>query len=63
MHWLHAKLTLVILLFAYHGACGKLVRQFAQDQNKRSHVFYRWYNEMPVLVLIAVVILAVVRPF
>lgn len=63
MHWLHAKLTLVILLFAYHGVCGKLVRQFAKDQNKRSHVFYRWFNEMPVLVLVSVVILAVVKPF
>lgn len=63
MHWLHAKLTLVVLLFAYHGVCGRMVKTFAAGQNRRSHVFYRWFNELPVLVLIAVVILAVVRPF
>jgi len=63
MHWLHAKLTLVFLLFAYHGFCGKLLRQFANDANQRTHVFYRWFNELPVLILIAVVILAVVKPF
>jgi putative membrane protein len=63
MHWLHAKLTLVLLLFAYHGICGRMLRKFAADENERSHVFYRWFNELPVLVLVAVVILAVVRPF
>jgi len=63
MHWLHAKLTLVFLLFAYHGYCGRLVRVFKNDQNIRSHVFYRWFNELPVLILVAVVILVVVRPF
>ena len=63
MHWLHAKLLLVVLLFGYHGYCGKLLRQFAEDKNQHSHVFYRWFNELPVLVLIAVVILVVVKPF
>jgi len=63
MHWLHAKLCLVALLFAYHGYCGRLMRQFKNDANKHSHVFYRWFNELPVLVLISVVILAVVKPF
>ncbi|MDT8371447.1 MAG: protoporphyrinogen oxidase HemJ [Gammaproteobacteria bacterium] len=63
MHWLHAKLTLVLLLFGYHGYCGKLVKQFAHDDNQRTHVFYRWFNELPVLILITVVILAVVKPF
>ncbi len=63
MHWLHAKLLLVVLLFAYHGYCGKLLRQFAEDKNQRSHVFYRWFNELPVFILIAVVILVVVKPF
>ncbi|MDB2705314.1 protoporphyrinogen oxidase HemJ [Pseudomonadota bacterium] len=63
MHWLHAKLTLIILLFAYHGYCGKLVRTFKNDANQRSHVFYRWFNELPVIILIAVIILVVVRPF
>ncbi len=63
MHWLHAKLTLVFLLFAYHGYCGRLVRIFKNDDNQRSHVFYRWFNELPVVILIAVIILAVVKPF
>ncbi len=63
MGWLHAKLTLVILLFAYHGICGRMVKRFAADQNQRSHRFYRLFNELPVLVLIAVIILAVVKPF
>lgn len=63
MHWLHAKLTLVLLLFAYHGVCGRLLKRFAADKNQRSHTFYRWFNELPVLVLIAVIILAVVKPF
>ena len=63
MHWLHAKLSLVVLLFAYHGYCGRLLRQFKNDENQRSHIFYRWFNELPVLRLISVVILAVVKPF
>ncbi|MCX4193469.1 protoporphyrinogen oxidase HemJ [Methylophaga sp. OBS1] len=63
MGWLHAKLTLVILLFAYHGICGRMLKQFAADNNQRSHRFYRWFNEFPVLLLIAVIILAVVKPF
>ena len=63
MHWLHAKLTLVAVLLAYHFYCGKLVKQFRDDVNQRTHIFYRWFNEAPVLILIAVVILAVVRPF
>lgn len=63
MGWLHAKLTLVLLLFAYHGICGRMVKRFAADRNQHSHRFYRLFNELPVLVLIAVVILAVVKPF
>jgi len=63
MGWLHVKLALVLVLFGYHGACGKMVKTFARDDNQRSHVFYRWFNELPVLILIAVVILAVVKPF
>lgn len=61
--WLHAKLALVVLLIGYHLYCGHLVKVFRDDKNTRSHVFYRWFNEVPVLVLIAVVILAVVKPF
>ncbi|PCJ30317.1 MAG: TIGR00701 family protein [Gammaproteobacteria bacterium] len=63
MHWLHAKLTLVFVLFGYHGYCGKLLRQFKNDNNQHSPIFYRWFNEIPVLILVAVVILAVVKPF
>ncbi len=61
--WLHAKLLLVLLLIGYHFYCGYLVHVFRNDQNRRSHIFYRWFNEMPVLVLVAVVILAIVKPF
>jgi putative membrane protein len=60
--WLHTKVMLVVLLIAYHLYCGHLVTQFAADCNERSHVFYRWFNEFPVLILLAVVILAVVKP-
>ena len=62
-NWLYAKLFLVLVLIGYHYYCGKLVRQFAAGQNTHGHVFYRWFNEIPVLVLIAVVILVTVKPF
>lgn len=61
--WLHAKVALVTGLVAYHGYCGRLVAQFAADRNTRGHVFYRWFNELPVLILAAVTILVVVKPF
>ncbi len=61
--WLYAKLLLVILLIGYHHYCGRLVKQFAADKNTHGHVFYRWFNEIPVLMLIAIVILVVVKPF
>ncbi len=61
--WLHAKLLLIALLIVYHFYCGHLVKVFRDDQNTRSHVFYRWFNELPVFILLAVVILAVVKPF
>jgi len=61
--WMHAKLTLVILLVAYHLYCGHLVKVFAEDRNTRSHKFYRFFNEAPVLILTAVTILVVVKPF
>ena len=61
--WLHAKLVLVTLLIGYHWYCGKLLRDFRDDRNTRSHVFYRWFNEFPVLLLVAIVILVVVKPF
>jgi putative membrane protein len=61
--WLHAKLALVVLLIGYHHYCGRLLKEFAQGRNRHSHVWYRWFNEVPVLVLFAVVVLAVVKPF
>lgn len=61
--WLHAKLTLVVLLIGYHHVCGAQVKRFARGEKGRSHVFYRWFNEIPVLILLAVVILVVVKPF
>jgi protoporphyrinogen IX oxidase len=61
--WLQVKLVLVLILAGYHWYCGRLLRQFALDRNSRSHVFYRWFNELPVLILFAAVILAVVKPF
>lgn len=61
--WMHAKLTLVLLLVGYHFMCGVILRKFAQDINDKSHVFYRWFNEIPVLFLITIIVLVVVRPF
>ena len=61
--WLHAKLTLVAVLIAYHVYCGRLRADFRHDRNRRGHVFYRWLNEFPTVILIAVVILTVVKPF
>ncbi len=61
--WLHAKLVLVVILIGYHHACGSLLRKFEQGKNTRSHVWYRWFNEIPVLLLLAIVILVVVKPF
>ena len=61
--WLHTKLALVAVLIAYHGYCWKLMRDFKHDRNSRGHVFYRWVNEFPVLLLLGIVILVVVKPF
>ena len=61
--WLHAKLALVVLLIGYHHMCGAQLKRFARNENTRSHVFYRWFNEFPVLLLLAIVILVVVKPF
>jgi len=60
--WLTIKLGLIAVLIAYHVYCGKLFMDFKHDRNKHSHVYYRWFNEFPVLILVAVIILAVVRP-
>jgi putative membrane protein len=61
--WLHAKLAIVVLLIGYHHGCGVLLKKFEQGRNTRSHVWYRWFNEIPVIGLLAAVILAVVKPF
>lgn len=61
--WMHAKLALVALLIGYHLYCGHLVKVFAEDRNVRDHKFYRFFNEAPVLILTAVTILVVVKPF
>ncbi len=61
--WLHAKTALVLLLVAYHAYCGRLLRGFAAGRNRHGHVWYRWFNELPVLLLLAATYLAVVKPF
>lgn len=61
--WLHAKLALVALLVAYHVWCGKLMIDFKHDRNRHGHVWFRWFNEAPVLLLIAIVFLVVLKPF
>jgi len=61
--WMHAKLTLVLLVLGYHHACGVQLRKLAAGQSQRSHVWFRWFNELPVLLLAAIVVLVVVKPF
>lgn len=61
--WIHAKTTLVLFLVVYHLYCGQLLRKFQQQKNARNHVWFRFFNEIPVLVLFAVVFLAVLKPF
>jgi putative membrane protein len=61
--WLHAKTALVALLVVYHWYCGRLLKRFAAGGNARSHVWFRWFNEGPVLIMFAVVFLVVMKPF
>ena len=61
--WLLLKTALVIVLIGYHLWCGHIVKQFRDDNNRKGHVFYRWFNEFPVVILIACVILVVLKPF
>jgi putative membrane protein len=61
--WMHAKLFFVLLIIGYHHACGVMLRKFEQGRNTRTHTFYRWFNEIPVLLLFIVVALVVVKPF
>jgi putative membrane protein len=60
--WFQIKLLLLAFLIAYHVYCGKLLLDFKHDRNHRSHVWYRWFNELPVVLLIAIVLLAVLKP-
>lgn len=61
--WMHAKLTIVLLVLGYHHACGRLLRKFEARANTRGHVWFRWFNEVPVVLLTLAVILVVVKPF
>lgn len=61
--WLHIKITLVIILLIYHGYCFKLLKVFKEDKNTRSGKFYRFFNEAPVIILFAVIILVYIKPF
>lgn len=60
--WLHIKLALLFLLFVYHLFCGKWLMDFKNNSNRHTHVFFRWVNEIPVLFLFAIILLAVVKP-
>ena len=61
--WMHAKLAVVVLAIAYHHGCALLLRRFVAGANRRSHRWYRWFNEVPVVLLLAAVVLVVVKPF
>ncbi len=61
--WMHAKLALVILVIGYHHACGSLLKKFENGRNARSHVWYRWFNEVPVVLLAVIIVLVIVKPF
>ena len=62
-YWLHAKLAVVLLTVAYHIACAVMLRRFRAGQDMHGHVWFRWFNEVPVLLLVAAVVLVVVKPF
>ena len=62
-YWMHAKLAAVLLTMAYHAYCSVLLGQLGTGRNSHSHVWYRWFNEVPVLLLLAAVVLVVVKPF
>ncbi|OJU92016.1 MAG: hypothetical protein BGO13_05970 [Burkholderiales bacterium 66-5] len=61
--WLHAKLFVVFLVLVYHASCAGLLRSFRQGRNRHGHRWYRWFNELPVFMLLAAVLLVVVKPF
>jgi putative membrane protein len=61
--WMHAKLAVVALVIGYHLVCGRVLVAFEQNRNARGHVWFRWFNELPVILLLAAVILVVVKPW
>ena len=61
--WMHAKLAVVLGLLGYHHVCGRMLRQFQQGEVRRGHVWFRWFNEIPVLMMVAAVLLVVIKPF
>lgn len=61
--WMHAKLLIVVVLVGYHFWCARLLGRFERAQERRSHVWFRWFNEIPVLMLVAAVLLVVIKPF
>ena len=61
--WMHAKLVIVLGLLAYHHVCGRLLRQFMAAEIRHGHVWFRWFNEIPVLMMVAAVVLVVLKPF
>jgi len=61
--WMHAKLVVVVLAIGYHHSCGRMLSRFENHRNTHSHVWWRWYNELPVLLLVAAVLLVVVKPW
>jgi putative membrane protein len=61
--WMYAKLALVAIVLIYHVLCGKLLKQFERGEARHSHVWYRWFNEIPVILLFVIVVLVVVKPF
>ena len=61
--WMHAKLAVVVLVIGYHHACSVLLRKLADGSSRHSHRWFRWFNEVPVLLLLTAVVLVVVKPF
>jgi putative membrane protein len=61
--WMHAKLVVVLAALLYHHSCSRVLSSFVAGRNTRSHVWWRWYNELPVLLLLAAVVLVVVKPW
>ena len=61
--WFHAKLALVLALIVYHHLCLYHMKQFRNDANTKGHVYFRWFNEVPVIMLVGIIILVVVKPF